>query len=281
MTDWYQFGEDQSTISPDDRGFQYGDGLFETVAIRQDKPRLWDYHFRRLESGCKRLALELPSTAVLRDRLCRVVAESDHDSEFCVAKIIVSAGVSQRGYGRAMPTDSSIYMGVFPAKPVIRPTYEKGAATILCETRLAVGSPVAGLKTLNRIEQVLARSECQRAGAFEGLTLDTDGRLICGTMSNVFITRDKTLATPALDRCGVAGTMRQFILDLLEQRGTNVEVRDLEWDELLAANEVFITNSQMGLVPVYRCDDQEWKIGGVTHGIMKMLADNGISECRL
>jgi len=180
-----------------------------------------------------------------------------------------------------MPTDSLIYMGVFPANPVIRQTYEKGAATILCKTRLAVGSPVAGLKTLNRIEQVLARSECLRTGAFEGLTLDTEGRLICGTMSNVFIARDKKIATPALDRCGVAGIMRQFILELLEQQGTDVEVRDLEWDDLIAADEVFITNSQMGLVPVHRCEHQEWKIGGVTHDVMKLLAANGIAECRV
>jgi 4-amino-4-deoxychorismate lyase len=281
MTERYQFVEEQSIVNSDDRGFQYGDGLFETIAIRQHEPRLWNYHFRRLESGCKRLALELPAAAALRHRLCTAVAESAHDSDFCVAKIIVTAGVSRRGYGREMPTDSSIYMGVFPANPVIRQTYEKGAATILCKTRLAVGSPVAGLKTLNRIEQVLARSECLRTGAFEGLTLDTEGRLICGTMSNVFIARDKKIATPALDRCGVAGIMRQFILELLEQQGTDVEVRDLEWDDLIAADEVFITNSQMGLVPVHRCENQEWKIGGVTHDVMKLLAANGIAECRV
>ena len=281
MNEWYEFNEEPRIANADDRGFQYGDGLFETIAIRQGEPRLWDYHVRRLESGCKRLALELPGAAPLRHRLRTAVAESEHDSNFCVAKIIVTAGVSQRGYGRVMPTDSSIYIGVFPAKPVIRTTYEKGAATILCKTRLAVGSPVAGLKTLNRIEQVLARSECLRKGAFEGLTLDTDGRLICGTMSNVFIARDNTIATPALDRCGVAGTMRQFILDLLEQQGVNVEIRDLEWDDLIAADEVFITNSQMGLVPVHCCDHQEWKIGGVTHDVMKLLADNGIAEGRV
>jgi 4-amino-4-deoxychorismate lyase len=281
MTEWYAFSEEQSIINPNDRGLQYGDGLFETIAIRQGEPRLWDHHVQRLKSGCKRLALELPTAATLRDRLHTAIAESNHDSDFCVAKIIVTAGVSQRGYGRTMPTDSATYIGVFPGKPVIRQTYEKGAATILCETRLAVGSPVAGLKTLNRIEQVLARSECLRTGAFEGLTLDTDGRLICGSMSNVFISRDKTILTPDLDRCGVAGIMRQFILDLLEQQGSNVEVRDLEWDDLVAADEVFITNSQMGLVPVHRCNHQEWKIGAVTRHIMKLLADNGITECRL
>ena len=100
-------------------------------------------------------------------------------------------------------------------------------------------------------------------------------------MSNVFVVRNKTIATPALDRCGVAGTMRQFVLDLLEKQGTDVEVCDLEWDDLVAADEVFITNSQVGLVPVHRCDNQEWDIDGVTRDVMKLLANNGIAECRV
>ena len=281
MTKWYEFSEKLRVIDPDERGFQYGDGLFETIAIRQGEPRLWDYHVRRLEAGCNRLALKRPTMAALRNKLDISVAESSQDIDFCVAKIIVTAGLSQRGYGRATPTDPSIYIGVFPAIPVNPSAYKKGVATILCETRLAVGSPVAGLKTLNRIEQVLARSECLPTGAFEGLTLDADGRLICGTMSNVFVVRNSRIATPTLERCGVAGIMRQFVLDLLEKQGTDVEVCDLEWEDLVAADEVFITNSQMGLVPVQRCNHQKWEIGGVTRDVMKLLATNGIAECRV
>ena len=281
MTEWYEFSEKRRVIDPDERGFQYGDGLFETIAIRQGEPRLWDYHVRRLDAGCKRLALKRPAVAALRDRLDTAIAESAHNSDFCIAKIIVTAGILERGYGRATPTDPTIYIGVFPATPVNQPAYEKGVATMLCETRLAVGSPVAGLKTLNRIEQVLAKSECLSTGAFEGLTLDADERLICGTMSNVFVVRNKMIATPAVVRCGVAGTMRQFVLDLLEKQGTDVEVCDLVWDDLVAADEVFITNSQMGLLPVHRCGDQRWGVGGITRDVMKLLADNGIAECRL
>ena len=281
MTEWYEFSGERLVIDPDERGFQYGDGLFETIAIRQGEPRLWDYHVRRLEAGCKRLALKRPAVAELRNKLVTAIAESAHDSDFCIAKIIVTAGVLERGYGRATPTDPSIFIGLFPGVPVNQSAYENGVEIMLCETRLAVGSPVAGLKTLNRIEQVLARSEVLPTGAFEGLTLDADGRLICGTMSNVFVVRNKTIATPALDRCGVAGTMRQFVLDLLEKQGTDVEVCDLEWDDLVAADEVFITNSQMGLVPVHRCDNQEWDIDGVTRDVMKLLANNGIAECRV
>jgi len=152
---------------------------------------------------------------------------------------------------------------------------------MLCETRLAIGSPVAGIKTLNRIEQVLARSECLPTGAFEGLTRDADDRLICGTMSNLFIVRDKIIKTPSLERCGVAGTMRQFVIDLLKREAIDIDVIDLIETDLVDADEVFIANSQMGVVPIHRCGNHKWAIGDTTRKVMKLLATNGIDECRL
>ena len=118
MTEWYEFSGERLVIDPDERGFQYGDGLFETIAIRQGEPRLWDYQVRRLEAGCKRLALKRPAVAELRNKLVTAIAESAHDSDFCIAKIIVTAGILERGYGRATPTDPSIFIGLFPGVPV-------------------------------------------------------------------------------------------------------------------------------------------------------------------
>lgn len=281
MTDWYQFSEKRSVIDPGERGFHYGDGLFETIAIRKGEPRLWNYHVERLTTGCKQLGIEVPRAASLRWRLETALEESDHDANFCVAKIIVTAGTSQRGYGRSMQTPAATYMGVYPGAPLNQPAYVKGVATTLCETRLAVGSPVAGLKTLNRIEQVLARSECLPTGAFEGLTRDADDRLICGTMSNLFIVKDKEIKTPSLERCGVAGTMRRFVIDLLKQETTHVDVIDMDENELIDADEVFIANSQMGVVPVHRCGNHKWAIGDTTRNVMALLARNGVDECRL
>ena len=281
MTDWYQFSEKRSVIDPGERGFHYGDGLFETIAIRKGEPRLWEYHVERLTTGCKRLGIEVPRAASLRWRLETALEESEYDTAFCIAKIIVTAGTSQRGYGRSMQTSAAIYIGVYPGAPLNQPAYAKGVATMLCETRLAVGSPVAGLKTLNRIEQVLARSECLPTGAFEGLTRDADDRLICGTMSNLFIVKDKDIKTPSLERCGVAGTMRRFVIDLLKQEAIHVDVTDMGENELIDADEVFIANSQMGVVPVHRCGNHKWAIGDTTRTVMTLLADKGIDECRL
>ena len=279
MTEWYQSRRQIQSIEPTDRGFQYGDGLFETIAIRDGEPRQFRYHMDRLEAGCARLGLGIAGTSIESD-LEAALLQTAHDSSSCIAKVIVTAGSASRGYGRSMDTPAEIYIGIFAAMPLERAAYVDGVETMLCKTRLATGSPVAGLKTLNRIEQVLANSELKATGAFEGLTLDAAGRLICGTISNVFIVGDKIIRTPSLERCGVEGTMRRLVIELLGSEERVVEVCDLSEDDLVVADEVFITNSQMGAVPVSRCGHYNWAVGDATRHVMQLLTAQGISECR-
>ena len=280
MSEWFEINSEIRATDPASRGLQYGDGLFETIAIRNGKPRLWRYHLERLAHGCERLGLVAP-LATLDRELESVLARCELDTVCCIAKIIVSAVDTERGYGREMPSRSKVSIGLFPSRPVDTEDYQRGVSTILCDTRLATGSPVAGLKSLNRVEQVLARSECLQAGVFEGFTRDADDRLICGTISNMFIVRDSRVCTPSLERCGVAGTMRQLVINLLERDGREVEVCDLDETDLAAADEVFITNSQMGALPVRCCGDYTWSVGDGTRHVMELLAENGIEECRL
>ena len=281
MNQWFRESEPVRDVSIDDRAFQYGDGLFETIAIRRDEPRLWQHHMHRLARGCERLQIEMPPEPQLRRWLDSALEQSNGVTAYCAAKIIVSSGIGQRGYGRPVPGDAQTFIGVFQERPVAEKAYRQGVATILCDTRLAVNSVTAGLKTLNRLEQVLARSECVAAGSFEGLTLDADKRLACGTMSNVFIVAANTVITPSLNRCGVEGVMRQHALETLAHNGSTIDVRDVSIEELWACDEVFLTNSQFGALPVRRCGTTEWPAGPVTAGVMRQLADSGVSECAL
>jgi 4-amino-4-deoxychorismate lyase len=267
--------DDAVHLDTDNRGFQYGDGVFETIAVRHGKPRLWNYHMRRLGRACERLGLTLPTSidAAVTD----AIESTLEDRHRCVVKVVVTAAPGQRGYGREMPGQAETFVTVFPATELERSAYRHGIVTRFCDTRLAVGSPFAGLKTLNRLEQVLARSELRQTDALEGFTFDVENRLICGTMSNVFLVRDNAVATPALQRCGVEGVMRQLVLDL----APDIEVGDLVLADLQAADEVFITNSQIGLVPVSRCGDHSWPVGPVTLATMRKLADQGIEECHV
>ena len=279
MSNWYRNGEPVTGIPPDDRGLQYGDGLFETIAIRDGKPRLWPMHVDRLTKGCRRLGIGMPEARRLQEELLRALQQADVDRARCVTKIVVTAGTGARGYGRPDAGQGAVTIGVFDARPVDHAAYRNGVETIICRTRLATPSATAGLKTLNRLEQVLSARECQDIGVFEGLNLDADGRLICGTMSNVFIVTDQRIVTPALDRCGVEGVMRRLVLEALPQAGFDVDVRDLDVTALDDAEEVFLSNSQFGILPVARCAARSWDRFDVTRRAMKQMATLGIEEC--
>lgn len=281
MSAWFAQGKAIESIPLDDRGAQYGDGLFETVAIRDGQARFWNLHFDRLRMGCDRLGISTPQEASLQRELQSAIESSAVDVSFAVAKIVVSAGVGPRGYQRPDGIQPAVRIGIFASQRLADELYRAGVAVMLCYNRLALQPGLAGIKSLNRLEQVLARTEWNDASITEGLMLDTDGRLICGTMSNVFISLGNTIATPALTRCGVAGVMRRHIISILDQAGTTCEVRDIGVGELYAAEEVFLTNSQFGVLPVRQLDSTEFAPGTVTRDLMRLAASTGVPECSI
>jgi 4-amino-4-deoxychorismate lyase len=280
MTDWFQNGDAVGHVDVSDRGFQYGDGLFETVAIRNREPRLWQYHMDRLSNGCKLLGIEKPADAELFEGVMHALSQSNVPAAYCVAKIIVSAGAGLRGYGRSVAAAPTVLFGAFPASPPPVEYYTDGLDVALCQTRLASNSPTAGIKTLNRLEQVLARSEFVDTGEFEGLTMDADDNIICGTMSNVFFVTNNSISTPSLDRCGVAGVMRRHVIETLRVQGRDTHIQTVTLADLKNVDEVFVSNSQFGVMPVRSCADQQWPVGETTRNVMSILADNGVAECR-
>ena len=272
MSTWFVNGEPASETSVGHRALQYGDGLFETIAIRGEEPRLWPLHRERMTSGCLRLGLALPDFEACRALITAYAAPTS------TAKLIVAAAAPGRGYQRS-DESADVFVGLFPAVVPQPDDYAKGIATMTCATRLASGSSVAGLKTLNRLEQVLARNELAGTDCFEGIVCNAAGEPICGTMSNLFIVRDGAYLTPALDDCGVAGVMRQHLLGCLIWAGRSVDVTVLQ--DLEDADEVFVTNSQFGLLPVTSCDELQWPVGPLTREAMRLLGENGVEECRL
>ncbi len=227
-----------------DRGLQYGDGLFETMRVRAGRIRLLGHHLERLSEGCRRLAIAAPRASVLRSELtARAKPHSD-----AVLKLILTRGPGARGYrpsGRERCT--RVLSLSAPAPPAPGETAQR---VRICATQLGSSPALAGLKTLNRLESVLARSEWRDQRVWEGLMSDADGRLICGTMSNLFVRSGATLTTPILDRCGVAGVMRRWVLE----RCASLRLRAMEGRITLAqlgeASEVFMTNAVAGVVSV-------------------------------
>lgn len=254
-------------ISVSDRGLLYGDGLFETLAVDAGRPLLWEAHLQRLRAGCACLGLPAPDGEVLADEATQLCAGQAR----AVLKIIVTRGPSARGYAPppvATPT-RILSRSPWPDHPAAHARH--GVAVMWCATPLARNPRLAGIKHLNRLEQVLARAECPPAFA-EGLMCDTDGQAIAGTMSNLFAVVGDTLVTPDLSQSGVAGVVRAQVLAAARARGLDCRERRLTPGEVEAADELFLTNSIIGLWPVNRLGARTYPIGNVTQIIQEALA---------
>jgi 4-amino-4-deoxychorismate lyase len=150
---------------------------------------------------------------------------------------------------------------------------EQGVRVFACMTRLAEQPRLAGLKHLNRLEQVLARGEWHDAEHAEGLMRDTSGRVVEGVYSNLFLVKNGGLLTPELSRCGVAGVMRAELLAQAESLGLDCGVRDISYDELLTADEVFLCNSLYGVWPVRALQGHDWPVGPLTRKLQVIARD--------
>lgn len=267
MPSWID-GRPGELVPVRDRGLAYGDGLFETIAVSGGKPSLLDRHLARLADGCARLDIPLDLSVVRAE----VLAFSD-ELGVGVAKLIVTRGDGLRGYAPPQPALSRRILQGSPRPAYPAANAEQGVRLFPCATRLAEQPLLAGMKHLNRLEQVLARAEWCDAEHAEGLMLDTAGRVIEGVYSNVFLLKDGILLTPDLCRCGVAGVMRAELLAQAESLGMRCEVRDISLDELLAADEVFLCNSLYGVWPVSGLQGHGWPVGPLTRKLQAIALD--------
>lgn len=232
-------------VSIQDRGLLYGDGLFETMLCNSGTIQLLAYHLERLESGCKHLHMDYPQAAVL-DQLSNCVSAVENANILtAVIRLTVTRGSGPRGYPSPSSQNPTIIISASSAP--VQPQ-GKRYRLHLCDTRLGIGSPVAGLKHLNRLEQVLAATELEQTECDEGVLLDYEGNVISGARSNLFIVADSVLHTPALDRCGIAGTVRRLIIEELSPNmNLSLKVGALSVAQIEAAKEIFYTNSIIGV----------------------------------
>ena len=149
----------------------------------------------------------------------------------------------------------------------------EGVRARRCALVLSEQPRIAGAKTLNRLENVLARSEWDDAAIAEGLLADAHGHVIEGTMSNVFAVSGGRVATPGLTRCGVVGAQRERVRELLAADGIACEIADLDWRAIESADELFLTNSLIGAWPVKALDDRHWSVGPITRRVQALLAE--------
>jgi 4-amino-4-deoxychorismate lyase len=255
-------------VAATDRGLAFGDGVFRTLAVRAGRPLNWTWHYRRLLADCAMLGIAAPAEDLLLAELRRA-APGD-----AAAKIIVTRGEAARGYAIPPGTRPTRVVMAF-APPQFPPEHSAQGVTVRrCSLALAEQPRLAGAKTLNRLENVLARSEWDDASIAEGLCADAGGRVIEGTMSNLFVVAGGRVATPDLSRCGVVGAQRERVRELLARDGMACAVEDLGWEAIAGADELFLTNSLIGAWPVARFEARRWSAGPVTRRVQRLIAED-------
>lgn len=241
-------------ISPMDRGLTLGDGVFRTLRMEQGRPLWWPEHFAKLDADCRRLGIANFSRSEWEQDLAWIAVRLPE----AVLRLTATRGPGPRGY--RLP-DISLPTRVCQAMPLPDfpdPVAETGARLRLCSLRLGHQPRLAGVKHLNRLENVLARAEWDDPEIDEGILLDQAGGLVSGVMSNLFLWRDGGLLTPRLDLCGVAGVARARLMGWASRQGIPVRECELILDDLYAAEAVFLTNSLIRIRYVAAVGDRIW-----------------------
>jgi 4-amino-4-deoxychorismate lyase len=261
-------GKPDQQVSPADRGLHFGDGVFETVACRHRRPRFLTLHLDRLRLGCDRLALAGGNLDEVRREVLTLAQEVDR----AIIKVILTRGPAvARGYavtGRETATRVT-FRYAWPAETGTES--QDGVQVRTATLRVGENPALAGLKHCNRLEQLLARREWTDPAIAEALLFSSSGRLVSGTMSNVFIVDRLGLRTPRIDVCGVAGVMRRVVLREAARAGITAREDVLGAPELGAADEIFLTNARMGIWPVRALDGRALRIGAITRQLQALL----------
>jgi len=260
-------GQQEDRISVLDRGLGYGDGLFETIRFLGADAPLWSRHVQRLEEGCRRLGLPVPGPALLLNE-ARTVSRELAQS---VVRITLTRGAGARGYKPPAQPSATRIVAAFAAPPRDEVAHAEGIRMRLCAMRLGAQPLLAGLKHLNRLEQVLARAEWDDPAIAEGLLCDADGFAISATAANLFAVFDGVLATPAVDRCGVAGVARAEVL----ATWPHAQARPIMLEEVRQADELFLSSSVRGILPVRELDGTAFAVGPTTRALQSHWRELG------
>jgi len=243
--------ETQAVVPITDRGFLYGDGLFETLRVSQGRPLWWDRHLDRLQRGADFLKLPLPWPAPeLRGFAGKLIQRNAMPES--VLRLTLTRGTGLRGYSTKGANHPTISMTLHPLPP--RLTSVRLATATL---RLPANDALASYKTLNKLLSILARAEAEERGADEALLLNTDGAVTEAAASNLFWLENGAVGTPPLGDGALAGVTRGVLLELCRARRIHLEEKSLRPEELHRAEGIFLTNSVAGIVAVAELDGHQ------------------------
>ena len=262
-------GQPVESLDVRDRGLAYGDGVFRTLRTQAGEPLWWRDHAAKLAADCTALLLDAPDEAGLLAEVRQVALAGQG-----VVKIILTRGAGARGYAPSAGQACTRIVMAASLPPHAQPDAPVDIHARWCTLRLARQPRLAGIKHLNRLENVLARAEWDDPAIVEGLLRDDSGAVISGVISNLLWIRAGELFTPDLSECGVAGVARARLLRAAARLGIPAHIGRVLPDAILAADEVMICNSLIGVRRVARLDDVTWAPAGWTVSLNNALNED-------
>lgn len=262
--------EEEAVVSVFDRGFTYGDGLFETLRVSRGCPFLWQEHLDRLEAGARVLKIPLPLSAVeLRAAADELIRRNDCPE--CVLRVHLSRGPGPRGYATRGVGPPTLVMSVHPLGGVEKDL--KQWKLIVSSFRLTEGSQVSGCKTANKLIHILAREEAESQGCHDAVLLNTAGEVVETTCANLFWIRGQTILTPPLSSGALPGITRGWILRRGCELGLECGEETVQPVQLRTAEGCFVTNSVLGIVEIVEMDGQPLRHSELTRRLHRSLAE--------
>jgi aminodeoxychorismate lyase len=245
--------EQEASVSVLDRGYLYGDGLFETLRVYGGRPFLWERHWRRMADGAEFLRMSLPcgEEALLGSALQLIARNEMPDS---VLRIHLSRGIGPRGYSIQGTTGTTLIMTLHPAPVAQSKPLEWSLA--VASVRLPARDQLARFKTCNKLHQIVARTEAEDRGANDALLLNTDGRVAETTSCNLFWVWNDTVFTPPVESGILPGITRGVMMELCAKLTLPCEEKNIGLDDIKRADGIFLTSSVLEVIEVANVDQQ-------------------------
>ena len=264
-------GKQTNKISIEDRAVQYGDGVFETIAVKEKLLEFWKEHYQRLNNGCKILKIKCPSKTFLKKEINKFIKKTKKNK--FVLKIIISRGIGGRGYNPPRNSKPTRILGIYDWPNYLETNFTKGIMMDICKIRISAQPFLSKIKHINRLEQIIARSEWQNKSISESIMLDLNDNVIEGTMSNIFGVKKNIFYTPNIKFAGIEGIMRGVILKLLKKNKKKYIIKKITLKELLKFEEIFVCNSIFGIWSVIKISKKKFSFGEKTKEIINLLSD--------
>ena len=262
-------GKLTNKINIKDRSVQYGDGVFETIAVKAQLLEFWKEHYQRLNRGCKVLRIKCPSELFLKREINNFIKKIKKKK--FILKIIISRGEGGRGYQPPEKSKPTRIIGVYSWPNYPKINYKKGVKLGVCKMRISSQPYLSKIKHLNRLEQIIARSEWKKKNISESIMLDFNDNIIEGTMSNIFGVKKNVYYTPSTTLSGIEGIMRNKILQFLKKTKKKYKIKKINLKELLNFDEVFICNSVFGIWAVRQIEKKKFPFGEKTKELINFF----------